>query len=125
MAVKVVDASALAALLFGEPDAAAVARRLCAGRLIAPALLDFELANICLAKIRRHRADRQNLLAGFGLRTRMMIEIVAVDQGQVLALAETSGLTAYDATYLWLAQRLEGELVTLDRKLAAAAGRPS
>jgi predicted nucleic acid-binding protein len=52
----------------------------------------------------------------------MAIEIVAVDHGQALALAETSGLTAYDASYLWLAQRLGGELVTLDRQLAAAAG---
>jgi hypothetical protein len=29
-------------------------------------------------------------------------------------------LTAYDASYLWLARMLGGELVTLDRKLAAA-----
>jgi predicted nucleic acid-binding protein len=121
MAVKVVDASALAALLFGEPEAAAMAERLRAGRLVAPALLDFEIANICLTKIRRHYTSREDLLAGFRLRTRTAIEIVAVDHVQVLALAEASGLTAYDASYLWLAQRLGAELVTLDRRLAAAA----
>jgi uncharacterized protein with PIN domain len=43
MAVKVVDASALAALLFGEPEA----ERLGNARLAAPALLGFELANVC------------------------------------------------------------------------------
>jgi len=30
-------------------------------------------------------------------------------------------LTGYDASYLWLAQRLNAELVTLDRDLARAA----
>jgi uncharacterized protein with PIN domain len=39
MAVKVVDASALAALLFGEPEAEAVAGRLGDARLAAPSLL--------------------------------------------------------------------------------------
>jgi uncharacterized protein with PIN domain len=42
--VKVVDASALAALLFGEPEAEAIAGRLDNARLVAPALLAFELA---------------------------------------------------------------------------------
>jgi predicted nucleic acid-binding protein len=35
-------------------------------------------------------------------------------------LAETTGLTAYDAAYLWLARHLGAGLVTLDCKLAAA-----
>jgi uncharacterized protein with PIN domain len=46
MAVKVVDASAIAALLFGEPDAENISERLADGRLVAPALLGFELANV-------------------------------------------------------------------------------
>jgi uncharacterized protein with PIN domain len=54
MTVKVIDASPLAALLFGEPEAAAVVGRLGDARLVAPSLLDFELANICLLKCRRH-----------------------------------------------------------------------
>jgi predicted nucleic acid-binding protein len=40
---KVVDASALAAILFGEPAAEAVAERLTGARLAAPFLLDYEL----------------------------------------------------------------------------------
>jgi predicted nucleic acid-binding protein len=46
-----------------------------------------------------------------------------------LPLAKDCGLTGYDASYLWLAQRLNGELVTLDQPLGRAAtalglGRP-
>jgi uncharacterized protein with PIN domain len=58
--VKVVDASALGALLFGEPEAEAVAGRLGDARLVAPPLLGFELTNVCLMKSRRslHRLTR-------------------------------------------------------------------
>lgn len=119
-AVEVVDASALAALLLGEPEAVQVAQRLLSARLVAPALLQFELANICLTKLRRHPQQRDAILAGYALRERMAIETVAVDQHEVLATAEATGLTAYDASYLWLARRLGAGLVTLDRQLAAA-----
>ena len=50
MAVKVVDASALAALLFDEPEAGAIADRLEDANLVAPALLGFEIASVCLKK---------------------------------------------------------------------------
>jgi predicted nucleic acid-binding protein len=116
-----VDASALAALLFGEPEAEAIAVRLEGARLTAPALLDFELANVCLTKIRRQPSAREALRAAFGLAQRLNIETVAVDHAATLDLAEMTGLTAYDASYLWLSRVLAAELVTLDRMLAAAS----
>jgi predicted nucleic acid-binding protein len=121
MAVRVVDASALGALLFGEPDGAAVADRLRGVRLIAPALLPFEVANVCLKKMRRHPDQRDALMVAFGMLDRMEIGVVEVDQGEALVLAEGTGLTTYDASYLWLARRMSSELVTLDGQLQAAA----
>jgi len=119
MVVKVVDASALSALLFGEPEAETIAGRLGGARLVAPALLAFEVANTCLKKARRHEAQRDALLAAF--RLRLAIEDVAVSHDAALELALATGLTAYDASYLWLARQLGAELVTLDRKLAQVA----
>jgi predicted nucleic acid-binding protein len=121
MAVKVVDASALAALLFGEPDGEAIAARLGDAHLTAPVLLGFELANVCLIKARRHPMQAQALTAAFALRHPLGIEEIAVDHDQVFALAAQTGLTAYDASYLWLARQLDAELVTLDRQLERAA----
>ncbi len=121
--IKVVDASALAALVFGEPEAEAVAALLEGARLAAPSLLDFELANVCLVKMRRHPEQREALRAAFRLARRLAVEAVAIDHAAALDLANATGLTAYDASYLWLARALGGELVTLDRKLAAAASR--
>jgi predicted nucleic acid-binding protein len=103
MAVKVVDASALGALLFGEPDGPAVAERLREARLIAPALLPFEVANTCIKKMRRHSDQRDALIAAFRMLDRMEIGIVDVDQEEAIVLAARSGLSAYDAIFLWLA----------------------
>jgi predicted nucleic acid-binding protein len=99
---KVVDASALAALLFAEPEAEAIAGRLDGARLAAPSLLHFELANVCLTKIRRQPSQRDALRAAFRLAHRLRIETVAVDHAATVDLAERTGLTAYDASYLWL-----------------------
>lgn len=120
MRVKVVDASALAALLFGEPEAEAVAGQLEGARLVAPGLLGFELANVCLIKSRRHPAQRRALMAAFRLRSQLRVEEVAVDHDGVLELAVATGLTAYDASYLWLRRELGAELVTRDQRLARA-----
>ena len=121
VSAKVVDASAVAAMLFGEPEAANVARRLGGCRLVASPLLEFELGNVCLTKLRRHPDQRDQVLAGFRWRCRLAIASGTIDPEQVLSLAERARLTFYDASYLWLAHQLDAELVTLDRRLAEAA----
>lgn len=117
----VVDASALAALLFGEPDAEAVAARLAGRRLVAPTLLRYELASVFLKKWRRHPERRAALESMLRLHPDMDIEEVQADIRETAALAERSGFTAYDAAYLWVSDRLRAPLVTLDERLAAAA----
>jgi predicted nucleic acid-binding protein len=86
-AIKVADASAVAALLYGEPQGEAVAERLEDARLVAPALLGFEVANVCLTKMRQHPRRKEALLAAFRIMDRLAIEIVAVDHAGVLELA--------------------------------------
>jgi predicted nucleic acid-binding protein len=120
MPVRTIDASALAALLFGEPEAERVADLIGDHSLVAPTLLPFEIAHTCLQKVRRHPAERVRLLAALGLFARMEIALAHVDNDAVVRLAERANLTAYDASYLWLAQELDTELVTLDHDLARA-----
>jgi len=120
-AVKVVDASAIAALLCGEPEAERVVEQMAGARLVAPSLIAFELANVCLIKSRRHPELRSALTAAFRLRSQLAVEERGVDHGAVLELAAATGLTAYDASYLWLARHLDADLVTLDKQLSKAA----
>jgi predicted nucleic acid-binding protein len=115
--ILVVDASALGALIFGEPRAEEVASRLEGGTLAAPSLLWFELASICLKKIKAHPRRKEEMIRAFVLAGRLDIQRVEVDQPEVVRLAMQTGLTTYDASYLWLARQLRGELVTLDEKL--------
>jgi len=121
MRVEIVDASALAALYFGEAEGEEVARRLGDAHLAAPALVQFEMSNIAAKKIGRSPAAAALVIARFSDFLQGPLEICDVDHGETLALALTTRLTAYDASYLWLARQRQCGLVTLDRQLARAA----
>jgi len=122
---KVVDASARAALVFNEPRAIDMANALSDSQLVAPPLLWFEISSVCLKKIQRHPELRSALLSAFEDAGRLTIQIVDVDQVQVVKLAEAEDLTTYDASYLWLADEIGAELVTLDKRLHQAARSPA
>jgi predicted nucleic acid-binding protein len=121
MAVKVVDASAVAAIVFQEPGADEVDGQLADSVLAAPALLQFELTNICRTKLRQFPDQREALIDQFSAGMAIPIEAHEIDHLGTLALANRFNLTAYDASYLWLARELDAELVTLDKHLARAA----
>lgn len=123
MPVRVVDASALGALVFGEPKAEEIARALGEAPMVAPALLWFEMASLCLRKVLAHPARTEQLLEALALSRQLSIEILEVDHLAILELARTTGLTTYDASYLWLTRHLQGELVTLDRKIRKSAAK--
>ena len=93
MDAEVVDASALAALLFGEPDADVVTERLGDAALFSPSLVRYELASVCLKKVRKYPAQQAGLVA------------------------------AYDAAYLWVTGHVGAPLLTLDQEMARAASR--
>jgi predicted nucleic acid-binding protein len=120
MLIKVVDASAIGALLFGEPEGPNIASRLNGSRLAAPELLFFEVASICLKKLKRYPEQRKSILKAFEILRHLAIEFVEIDHAEVVLLAERNKLTTCDTGYLWLARRLGSELVTLDKKLEEA-----
>lgn len=123
--IAVVDASALAAIVFNEPMAADVTDRLANRQLVAPRLLAYELLNTAAKKIRRYPDQSDAIRAAVvrALSEDLAIYWSDVEPAAVLELAETTGLTAYDASYLWLVRYLDAELVTLDAELASAAAR--
>jgi predicted nucleic acid-binding protein len=56
-------------------------------------------------------------LALRGMQCNWQIEILSVDHLEIIDLAAQARLTTYDASYLWLARKTGGELVTLDKRL--------
>ncbi len=119
----VADASALAAVMFQEPGIDDVKLRLLGPEVFAPRLLQFEMANVAWKRIRRQpgEAVATMTLLQAALGEGGGIQWMDVNMTDVVLIAQATGLTAYDASYLWLAGSLGADLVTLDKQLAATA----
>ncbi|MCH7712733.1 MAG: type II toxin-antitoxin system VapC family toxin [Chloroflexi bacterium] len=118
---RVADASLLAAVAFGEPEAAAAAALIGEADLYEPTLLGYELASIARKKISNYPEQRDGLLMGLRAVLSLDIHWIEPDHLQVIDLALESGLSTYDASYLHLARTLAVPLATYDRKMRVAA----
>ena len=118
----VVDASAIAAIAFGEPEGPTLAAHLAGETLMAPGLVDYELANIAWRKARAHPEVIASVRAALEAAMHLPIARVSVPAVEMFRIAHETGLTAYDASYLWLARTHDAELVTLDKQLARTSG---
>ena len=119
MPVTVVDASALAAVLFDEPEAAPVIASV-SGNLLAPGLIRYELASVCATKCIRYPARATEIEGRYRLLDKLALELWEPDWEYLPGLARRWHLSVYDAAYLQLALARQAPLVTLDARLAAA-----
>jgi predicted nucleic acid-binding protein len=121
----VVDASVTACWAFRDEDhpvADAALERLRADDAAAPALWWFEVRNILVVNERRRRLAEADSAAFLRDLARLPILLDRTPQeGEVLRLARTHRLSAYDAAYLELARRTGVALATLDAALVRAA----
>ncbi|MGH8503940.1 MAG: type II toxin-antitoxin system VapC family toxin [Gammaproteobacteria bacterium] len=123
MSIKVIDASALAALVFNEPQSDEVAKDLVGARLVAPVLLFYEMASVCHKKIAFYPKQRDVIIDAYNKSLRLEIDPLPINFEILVQTAGQTRLTTYDAAYLWLARTLSAPLVTLDKRLAKAARR--
>lgn len=119
MSVTVVDASAIAAVLFDEPESAPVVAGV-GDALLAPSLLHYEIASVCTTKLLREPARARLILSRYRLLASLDIELAEPDWETLPLLARRWALSAYDAAYLQLALARKAPLVTLDARLAGA-----
>ncbi|HEY1780852.1 MAG TPA: type II toxin-antitoxin system VapC family toxin [Roseiarcus sp.] len=120
----VVDASVAAAWLLPEEDSEAAETLIAAlsRRSPVPSLFWHELRNVLVMAERRGRIAAGEAAAAMVRLRRLPLEDAGAGaDGAILALATARGLTAYDATYLALAQERGLPLATLDQRLARAA----
>ncbi|MBI4189149.1 MAG: type II toxin-antitoxin system VapC family toxin [Betaproteobacteria bacterium] len=106
-----VDASAVAAVLFDEPEGAPVIASV-SGTLLAPGLLRYEIASVCTIKLLREPAHAKLVLSRYRLLASLDIEFVESDWETLPLLARRWALSAYDAAYLQLAFTRRAPLVT-------------
>lgn len=124
MSLAVIDASVLAVFYAADdPRNALVAQRLKVGdALYAPAHLDAEIVSALRGMARRSQGLEQVVpsalahLAGFPIRRMPLPPLL----GRMWELRHN--ITAYDAAYVALAERLDAVLITCDTRLATASG---
>ena len=114
---RVADASVLGSLIFNEPRATEAATLLNGSDLYAPTLLTYELASVARKKILLYPEQREALLQALEIALELDIGWVDVDQPAAVALALETGLTTYDASYLYVSRHLDLPLVTFDERL--------
>jgi predicted nucleic acid-binding protein len=118
----ILDASVLLSAFFpdeAQGQAQTVLQEHEAGRerLKAPELLTYEVANAVLQAERRGRISSEQANAVLNAAAGLGIELFPMEWGASLPLARQFGRSAYDATYLTLAERLDEQLVTGDLRL--------
>lgn len=124
----VVDASFVLACLLEEPHTEGSRRVLKAieeGRLIAPILLHWEVANVLARKVSRREIDEAEAIRAGDLLDRFAVELYPPEEeiDELVALAVDEGLSGYDAAYLRIAVARGAALATNDKDLTRAAVR--
>jgi predicted nucleic acid-binding protein len=126
----VVDSSALCALCFEDErseHSTALLDALEGGEIWAPALVLWEVGNVLLMAERRRRISQAERVQALRLMNDLGLNLdppsSVVVWNAVVALAEQTGLTSYDAAYLELALRLETPLASRDQQLIEQAQR--
>ncbi|HYU04929.1 MAG TPA: type II toxin-antitoxin system VapC family toxin [Jatrophihabitantaceae bacterium] len=119
----VVDASAMVDALVDDPANPELLTLLSEDDLHAPSLLDFEVAGALRGHSLAGKLPRRRLLeavADFSA-----LQVVRHQMTDLMAhiLELRRNFTVYDASYVVLAQALDAQLVTADRKLTEARRR--
>jgi predicted nucleic acid-binding protein len=119
VAAYVLDASVLAALYVDDPateQSEAALEQIGADELHAPDFVVLEVANVLWKRVRREELHAEDAMAATADLSAAPIRFHAVGDlvPQALALALAHGFTAYDATYVALATRVGGIVVTND-----------
>ena len=123
----ILDASAAIALIRREPAWPAIAEVLRASardavRLLAPEAFWLEVVNVL---VRRHGLPPSQVVEALRELDDLGIDSVRIDRPLLLVTIDLQarfGLSAYDASYLALAETEDARLLTLDRQLADASG---
>lgn len=125
----VLDASVTMAWCFEDEARAeteALLDRLARGEAVVPTLWVVEVVNVLLQAERRGRLSEAQAERFLGLLQQLPIrvdEAARLPAEALLAGGRRHGLSAYDAAYLALAERLGLPLATLDLRLREAAER--
>lgn len=114
-----IDASAAVLGLLNDGDARATLRK---GAVVCPHLADSEVAHALRAQVLRDELTAADATRAIDTWGRLGIERVGAAGLLARVWELRDNLSAYDATYVAVAEALEAPLVTADGRLARAPG---
>lgn len=116
----VVDTTVLADFLIGEKNLKEAACLLARedSDWITTGLWRYELGNVFWKKIQFEKDERKRLMVSLNEAEHLLVETIdRVDHPAILDVACNSGLTYYDASYVWLARSRQLILRTRDKRI--------
>lgn len=118
---RVIDASVAGAIIYQEDRKGEALALVLGAALYAPSLLPYELLSIARTKSVREPNEADNIaLALFSASIEVDVTLVDVDYTEILRLSLQTGLSTYDAGYLYVSLLLDAPLVTFDNRLQRA-----
>ena len=117
----VIDTSAVIAVIANEPEKPSIVEHTLGANLIAPASVHWEVGNAFSAMFKRRRISLSQAKEAIKSYERIVFRFIDVDLGQSLELSDRLNMYGYDAYVLACALNMRSPLLTLDKKLAAAA----
>lgn len=125
----VLDASVAVAWLF-EDEAAeatdALLELLQTERALVPALWYYEIGNVLLQSVKRKRITTEQMEMAWQRLLSLPLATIKLEEQDVMAIAKLAlgeGLSFYDASYLFAAQKEKVNLASLDKALRIAASK--
>ena len=117
----VIDTSALIAVIVGEPERTKIIELTTGNTLIGPGSIPWEIGNAFSAMFKQDRLTLDEARKGLSIFETIPIRYVEPDFPNSLRLTKKINMYAYDAYFLDCSIRYKSPLLTLDRKLIAAA----
>ena len=117
----VIDTSALIAVIVGEPERNGVIEITKGNTLIGPGSIPWEIGNAFSAMFKQNRLTLEEAHKGLLIFNSIPLRYIEPDFVKVLKLSKKNNIYAYDAYFLECAIRHKAPILTLDRKLKAAA----
>ena len=121
MAYVVIDASALIAVVTNEPEKENLVQLTQNVDLIAPHSIHWEIGNAFSAMLKRNRIQVSDALQSIEAYLSIPIRFVDVELDEVVKLANTLNIYAYDAYLIRAAIKYKSPLLSLDQSLINSA----
>ena len=117
----VIDTSALIAVITGEPERNRIVELTIGNTLIGPGSIPWEIGNAFSSMFKQNRLTLREAQRGLKIFESIPLRYIKPDFINALKISKQAGMYAYDAYFLDCAIRNKAPLLTLDKKLMAAA----